>query len=270
MRLFLPSLMLFSLATACSSDDKESSVAEWDTDVHIDADADADAGADSDADADQGADADDTGSVDADADAGADADDTGETDADADADGTGDDTGVPDDTGASDTGDADTGEIDTGMADTGSGDPVDEPATCEDVDVYEPNDTPETSHDLGDMSDGDDPMSFAAQIGDSDDVDWLTYSGTDDLFGIVAPRVEFEGDVRVCLLAQCEGDEEETEVECSGTATYTMVDGFPGCCDTVDVSVDLGCPGLDDGAQMYIQVTSESDECEPYALSYEF
>ena len=54
------------------------------------------------------------------------------------------------------------------------------------MDVYEPNDTPETSHDLGDMSDGDDPMSFAAQIGDSDDVDWLTYSGADDLFGIVA------------------------------------------------------------------------------------
>ena len=266
MRVLLSCLFFLSFTTGCSGDDDKSSGSETDTDTHVDADADAGADADADADADGGADADDPGD--------ADADDTGspegDADADADADGTGDDTGVPDDTGASDTGDADTGEIDTGMADTGSGDPVDEPATCEDVDVYEPNDTPETSHDLGDMSDGDDPMSFAAQIGDSDDVDWLTYSGTDDLFGVVAPRVEFEGDVRVCLLAQCEGDEEETEVECSGTATYTMVDGFPGCCDTVDVSVDLGCPGLDDGAQMYIQVTSESDECEPYALSYEF
>ena len=75
--------------------------------------------------------------------------------------------------------------------------------------------------------------------------------------------MDFEGDVRVCLLADCEGD--ETDVECSGTATYTMIGGFPGCCDTADVSVDLNCPGTDDSAQMYIQVTSDSDECEPYA-----
>ena len=97
--------------------------------------------------------------ADADADAGADADDTG--DADADADGTGDDTGASDDQ-AHRIPVTHTGETDTGMVDTGSGDPVDEPATCEDVDVYDQTTLQRPARPRR-HEDGDDLMSFAGR-----------------------------------------------------------------------------------------------------------
>ena len=169
--------------------------------------------------------------------------------------------------------DWDGGDCGPSPDDDHDGDGIDDAIECASEDIHEPNDTPATSHDFGifedgDGSDGDPVEAFGSLIDDATDVDWFTFHGLDVFGGVVAPGVEFAGDISVCLYADC--DVGETEVECSdGSAGSVSEGGLSGCCSSSDFTIDLNCSGTSsDDAQVYLRIDSDSLECEPYSLGF--
>jgi hypothetical protein len=149
--------------------------------------------------------------------------------------------------------------------------------TCDDTGPGEPgNDTRATAHSFGSIGDDDDDGgSVAGVIASMNDVDWYTYTGSDDFGSIVDPARSLVGPgLEICKYLECiEGD---ADFACPSNTTPDTVDGLPGCCWTGAAEVAINaftCEGtlVDDDARVFIRVRQAgAEDCEPYTLTYHF
>jgi hypothetical protein len=155
---------------------------------------------------------------------------------------------------------------------------------CTDPGPGEPNDTQETAHSFGEITDDDDAGSrFCAALSATDTVDWYTYTGRDDFLAEVDPSRTIGaeddvplGELRICKFVAClEGP---TVFTCpDGTTPDVAPGGQQGCCAQSQIELsddflaDLCSDTSDDDAQVWIRVERVGDAaCIPYDLAYHF
>jgi hypothetical protein len=151
------------------------------------------------------------------------------------------------------------------------------PPPCDDTGLGEPgNDTRAGAHSFGTIGDDDDDGgTIPGVVASMNDVDWYTYTGSDDFGSIVDPTRSLVGPgLEVCKYLECvDGD---ADFSCPSNTTPDTVDGLPGCCWTGSAEVTISgfqCDGtlIDDDARVFIRVRQAgADDCEPYTLSYHF
>lgn len=142
---------------------------------------------------------------------------------------------------------------------------------CEDPGP-EPNETQETAHYLGKISDADSAGGFVCgALNGPGDVDWYRFVGDDAFLNVVDPKREIDakGVGRICAYAQCLNG--NTSVTCFTETPDTAPGGQKGCCDPVQVKPYVECAGLDDSAEMWIRIDNPGAEmCLEYDFDYHF
>lgn len=145
---------------------------------------------------------------------------------------------------------------------------------CEDETNTEVNDTQQTAHDFGTISDADSAGdSICPVLKGADDVDWYHYKGDDKFPNIVDPTRVVTSDLnaRLCVYFACEGGA-NTFVGCNADEVADVAPGGQkGCCGVGNVSPTLDCPGTDDAADVWIKVENvDMLACVPYQFDYHF
>lgn len=148
------------------------------------------------------------------------------------------------------------------------------------VDSREPNDTRATARNLGSISDRDSwpYASFTANLYPDGDEDWYRYYVSDDVFGLIYPRVDLTNipagsDYDICAYFQCPSG--STSASCE-SGTSSTVDGLPGCCSRAagssneSVRLNPDCSGSDDSGTVYVRVWRHSGApvCANYTLRW--
>jgi hypothetical protein len=165
-----------------------------------------------------------------------------------------------------------TGGSTTGCNDTGPGEPT--------------NNSESGAVSLPNLSDSD-PSTYpqiTGTIGGSSDVDWYTYTGSDDssILALVDPYVAFPTDLglRLCTYFECLAF--TTLITCpSGTTSSTSPAGRPGCCATGNTTaftvIDAYCgvtSGVnDDSMRVFVRVDGPNltaSACTSYTVKYHF
>lgn len=146
-------------------------------------------------------------------------------------------------------------------------------ANCPDNGFGESNDSQNTASHLGTISDADNAgQSFCAVLSGTNDVDWFTYVGNDDLFSEVDPFQSISNGTkgRLCAFYGCKSG--ATNVTCLGNSTpSTAPDGQSGCCATSPFSVTLECGSVNDHAQVWLRIDNpDADACIPYQVAFHY
>jgi hypothetical protein len=141
-------------------------------------------------------------------------------------------------------------------------------ASCDDPN--EPDEDETTARYLGAIDDCNGSGATVTGVLDGKtDVDWLRFYGSDTFGCVVDPVGTSSIKARVCLFADCPS----AQVSCSGSAPASSPAGRPGCCAPQggQISLSLGCNGIDDSATIYIRVdTPTQNACLPYSLDYHY
>jgi hypothetical protein len=139
-------------------------------------------------------------------------------------------------------------------------------ATCADTD--EPANDEKSAMNLGAIDDCDGSGSSVDGVLDGkNDVDWFVFWGKDTLGCIVDPFASSGVKARVCVFADCAS----ATVSCSSGTIAASPLGRPGCCvsEGGQISLSLGCNGIDDSASIYIRVDQAAqDVCQAYTVDY--
>jgi len=148
------------------------------------------------------------------------------------------------------------------------------------TDSREPNDTRAAARNLGSISDRDSYpyATFTANLYPDGDEDWYRYYISDDVFGLIYPRVGLSNipagsDYDLCAYFQCPSG--STSASCE-TGTYSTFEGLPGCCSRAagaaseSVRLNPDCSGSDDSGTVYVRVWrySGTPTCASYTLAW--
>lgn len=153
-------------------------------------------------------------------------------------------------------------------ASTGGGEGGQDTGGC--VDPYEPNDSPETGVDLGNVDCHDAPATLDAVLDTNTGNDWYRYTGewtcNDFEDGLATVTVVAGDPARVCVYPDCVATN-ITYYACE--VGDDLGDGI--CCtaagdDTVQQYVN--CPGSDESAYIWVYVELSDQSCEAYSLDY--
>ncbi len=144
---------------------------------------------------------------------------------------------------------------------------------CPDNGFGEPNESQATANNLGTISDADNAgQSFCAVLSGTNDVDWFTYKGSDQLFSEVDPFQSISNGTkgRFCAFYKCSSG--STTLMCLGNSTpETAPDGQSGCCSTNPFSVSLECGSVNDDAQVWFRIDNPDVEaCVPYQVTFHY
>lgn len=134
----------------------------------------------------------------------------------------------------------------------------------------EPNETEGTAQGLGSVNCGE----LAEVMGSSevDDVDFYTVDLVD--LGEDCPNsdgtisiVTADEPLEVCMFFSCNAG--AASVNCGADSDATSDDGLAGCCGTDSVEPDFFCSGVNNDAEVRLQVGGlEANACVDYALAY--
>lgn len=140
-----------------------------------------------------------------------------------------------------------------------------------DADVNEPNDFDSDATALGDISDDPaDSLPFEGVLDGPEDVDWLSYHGSDAVGDTVAPSrslVIEGGSLEVCQFFTC--DQGDPQVVCPGGTAGATEGGMNGCCAMNGFAFDedgIECiaGAFNTGGTVYVRLQSASEQCVSY------
>jgi len=151
------------------------------------------------------------------------------------------------------------------------------PAQC--VELDEPNNEPGEALDQGVVAcnDANDAHEVTSVADAATSTDWFRYTGTWSEVncggGDSVPRVDVVagGPLEICIFLDCPAStEEEVACQSGGFATPSPDGTLPGCCGTDVAHAWLNCPGGDEGADVFVQVTTDASACSEYTLQLTF
>lgn len=150
-----------------------------------------------------------------------------------------------------------------------------EPADCE-ADPNEPNDDVDSATPLGDLTDDDATLEFIGVLDTPDDVDWLTYAGTDILGETVDPARTvqlFGGTLEICKFLVCNAG---TPLIACPPGTTAATSGFmDGCCGSGSFAFDADgfecqAGAFDTSATVYLRLSGADLQCVGYSGTVHF
>jgi hypothetical protein len=147
---------------------------------------------------------------------------------------------------------------------------------CMDAAAYEPNETEAAAAPVAmDVSDCDDTGNTITGVIAPGDVDWFSYSASDQFGCSVDPTRSFSGGggLRVCQFFECVSG--GAEVSCGAGSTPTISPaGRPGCCATQTFSAGVNCSGtISDDTTVYVRVDEQGGgvaACSSYVVDYHY
>jgi hypothetical protein len=104
--------------------------------------------------------------------------------------------------------------------------------------------------------------------------DWFSYYGMHDeaacgTNGLPVVTVTSGGPLEICAFASCPGGAGVVDV-CYMGLPASSPSGFPGCCGTDIVALDVNCPPTDESATVMVEVVTTDAACVSYTLSMEY
>jgi hypothetical protein len=141
----------------------------------------------------------------------------------------------------------------------------------------ENNTTPETAIDLGTISDCDPsfPYTKYATLSGAPGSQFFKFRGNDVFGCVVDPKITLTplgGAPGLCVYADC-GPQGGT-VTCNTFETAVTLGALQGCCaddpSNSGATPTVSCTGTTDSADVYIQITSETNECAGFFISYRY
>jgi hypothetical protein len=126
-------------------------------------------------------------------------------------------------------------------------------------DPSEPNNTEESTIDLGDQFCNGEPSAVDGLLSSGTGVDGFIFHGFNNFVCTPGtPTIEFrwiaDADVRICAFLRCHDDTPPTIDFGSDAADDTSPAGLNGCCATGEFSFAYVCDGIDDNADVYIRI----------------
>jgi hypothetical protein len=138
-------------------------------------------------------------------------------------------------------------------------------------DPNEPNDFDSDATALGEISDDPaDSLPFEGVLDGPDDVDWLTYHGTDQVGSTVAPSrmiLLSAGSIEVCQFFTC--DDGDPQVVCPPGTVGATEGVMNGCCAMQgfafeDDGVECVAGAFNTGGTVYIRLQGATEQCIDY------